>query len=380
MPHHLLAVWNPTYEADAMQQHLQVLLSTMREHRAGECGADEVYVWWGKVRSANRQAPLPHLAEVLKADAAIGDGPGAPEVHLYLTDYRSLYVAHLGEVTAEDRSHDPAAPAYYRRNDLVCDCWFQLWDVRRLVWDDTTAVSHELAQLRNTRYHDRPVSLYGGMVDLPLIVTRADDTRWFDPATRARYTGGRFWAEHDAELAGVGELQRELRENRFGAMAWAALDPAARSFIASAEASFRRHRGDPAFDMGPIIVALANAVEVQANAILHAAMRGAPSAIRLVNVEGRSMDLSRDGPFTLGQLARIIASEKPRLDHLRARLDPGAWFVESLPPILEDLAARRNPAAHGGEVDRDEAVRLRDRLIGVGSIGDLLRLAQVRVR
>ena len=32
----------------------------------------------------------------------------------------------------------------------------------------------ELKLLRNPEYHDRPVSLYGGMVDLPLIVVRPD--------------------------------------------------------------------------------------------------------------------------------------------------------------------------------------------------------------
>jgi hypothetical protein len=41
--------------------------------------------------------------------------------------------------------------------------------VRRL----TIAVVEELKHLRNTRYADRPLSLYGGMVDLPLIVRLA---------------------------------------------------------------------------------------------------------------------------------------------------------------------------------------------------------------
>jgi len=35
-------------------------------------------------------------------------------------------------------------------------------------------VIEQLRQLRNVRYHDQRVSLYGGMVDLPLVVTRPD--------------------------------------------------------------------------------------------------------------------------------------------------------------------------------------------------------------
>jgi len=48
---HLVSVWNPSYEADAMEQHLHVLLTNAARHRAGECEEDDVYVWWGKIRS-----------------------------------------------------------------------------------------------------------------------------------------------------------------------------------------------------------------------------------------------------------------------------------------------------------------------------------------
>ena len=71
LPHHLLSVWNPSYATDAMDQQV----------RAGT------------------------------------------ETHLYLTDDRSLYVAWVGEITAE---HLPREQP------------------------------EELKRLHNTRYHDRP--------------------------------------------------------------------------------------------------------------------------------------------------------------------------------------------------------------------------------
>lgn len=93
------------------------------------------------------------------------------ETHLYLTDYRSLYVAEIGEVTDEDVRTDEGEhehmPAYYR--DYAIDFWFRLFDLRRVVTGDTLEVINELKKLRNAGYHDRPVSLYGGMVDLPLV-------------------------------------------------------------------------------------------------------------------------------------------------------------------------------------------------------------------
>jgi hypothetical protein len=278
---------------------------------------------------------------------------------------------------SDDGGH---VPAYYRAKSLNCDCWFQLWDIRRLVLDDTPAVVHELAKLRNVRYHDRPVSLYGGMLELPLIVKRDDEPRYFDEATREALTGGRYWVEFDAERAGAGQMQQELRENRFGNDAWSALDPAARSFIATAEQLFRIHRNDAAFDLSAVLVNLAKAMEVQANAVLRSAMRSADAAVRSVNVDGRTRDLSRDGSLSLGELARVIGGDRSRAEYLRRKLAHGDWFAASLPPILEELAQYRNPAAHGGNVAREDVVRLRNRLVGVGCKGELLELAQVKVR
>jgi hypothetical protein len=185
------------------------------------------------------------------------------------------------------------------------------------VLDDTPAVVHELSRLRNIRYHDRPVSLYGGMVELPLIVSREDEPRYFDEATREALTGGHYWVEFDAERAGAGQMQQELRENRFGNDAWSALDPAARSFIATAEQLFRIHRNDAAFDLSAVLVNLAKAMEVQANGVLRSAMRGADAVVRSVNVDGRTRDLSRDGSLSLGELARVISGDRSRADYLR---------------------------------------------------------------
>lgn len=380
MPNHLLSVWNPSYEADALQLHLEVLLQRMQAFRSGKADADEAYVWWGKVRSSNRQQPLPHLADVIALDPPLEPSVDDTELHLYLTDYRSLYVAHIGAITQEDVLADDAdaVPAYYAERKLNCDCWFQLWDIRRLVHDDTPSVVQELARLRNTRYSDRPVSIYGGMVDLPLIVTREDESRWFDVDTRRRLIGDRFWAEYDAERAGTGAMQRELRENRFGNAAWEALDPAARAFIASGEEVFRRHRDDASFNLHGVVTDFANAVEVQVNQLLRNGLWMAPEAIRFANVDRNRIDLSRQGPLSLGQLARVIGEDEDRNKHLKTRL--GEWFTASLPPILDELKELRNPAAHGGALDRSAVIALRNRLIGVGSVGQLVQLAQVKAR
>jgi hypothetical protein len=111
---HLVAVWNPAYasDLDVMDAHVQVLLDAARRARGDAGDFDDVFVWWGKVRSANRQQPLARLGEVLALDDAIEDEDGA-ETHLYLTDYRSLYVGLVGGGAAAPgrRPHPAHRPA-----------------------------------------------------------------------------------------------------------------------------------------------------------------------------------------------------------------------------------------------------------------------------
>ena len=75
-----------------------------------------------------------------------------------------------------------------------------------------------------------------------------------DEGTRGCTGRRRRWAEFNAEGgAGVAASERELRENLIGKTAWAALEPTARVFIATAEKLFREHREDPAFDSAPVV-------------------------------------------------------------------------------------------------------------------------------
>ncbi len=98
---HLVTVWNPSYADDALDAHLRVLLRSA----AGQGGEEEPYVWWAKVRSPNRQQPMPYADDILAIQDQIDEGV---ETHLYLTDYRSLCVTEVDEITADRiRSDSP---------------------------------------------------------------------------------------------------------------------------------------------------------------------------------------------------------------------------------------------------------------------------------
>ena len=310
--HHLVTVWNPSYAADAMEQHLGLLLHLAGEYDKKAISDEQLYVWWGKVRSPNRQGPQAN-AEDIRRIAKELDAGERDEVQLYITDYQSLYVGDVDLIREGDPGEGESAhmPAYYGQDRLAFDFSFRLRDIRRLVTRDMPEVIAELKELRNVHYNDRPVSLFGGMVDLPLIVTRPDGRRFFDDAERDALTDGALWAEFDAEHASaVGALERDLRLNLLGDTTWSRLEPEVRVFIAQAEKTFREHRDDPAFDFGPVIVGLGTALERQTNATLAAALRsGVPVNARRVNIDGQTVDLLGFRALTLGELARVLGGE-----------------------------------------------------------------------
>ena len=340
---------------------------------------------WAKLRSPTRQAPLPRAAEVLAIADQVASGV---ETHLYLTDYSSLYVAHVVEITADDvleefpdeRDH---MPGYYDGHDT--DFWFRIWDVRRLVAADPPAIIEELKRLRNVRYHDRPVSLYGGIVDLPLIVTRNDDARWF--VDIGALTEGRRWAERDAELKGETErLSAELRDNLLGHEIWDALEPSSRTFLTTAEAVFRARRGDPGFDFSGSALEMTKAVETELNALLFPSLRRllarAPATDREVWAGAALLDLgSPVSHQTLGTLRHLLKDEEKIRQPLRtALMHDWRWLEGELPAQLEPILDLRNPAAHERTVEREEMGRLRQSVLGIGCEGLLVRIVRAKLR
>jgi hypothetical protein len=378
---HLVSVWNPTYGDDVIESHLRILRDGARGMREGHRTEDDVYVWWAKVRSSHRQQPLPHLDDVLAVQTEPTRNDPGPETHLYLTDYRSLYVGHLGQITCDDprasKNEKRYVPKYYDKARLTADCWFRLWDMRRLVSDDTVSVVQVLQTLRNARYHDQPVSIYGGMIDLPLIVTDTVGARYFDPDRRAHLTGGQLWVEFDAQHAGLGAMERELRSNLFGDYAWHRLDPATRVFVATAEKIFRDHLDDGSFDLSPVIVELSKAVEVMCTAVLRPALEKAPADVMAqIRSDRLPSGWSVRAP-SLAEFADIVGGSKQVSQYLRRVLRNGDWVVTSLPPILDQFAKVRNEVAHSRSAERSEVVRWREQLVGIGCEGALVQLARV---
>lgn len=112
---------------------------------------------------------------------------------------------------------------------------------------------------------------------------------------------------------------------------------------------------------------------------MHADMQKAPTGLRWINVDGASVDISRNSHLNLGTLSRVIGEDRERQSWLATNLREGKWFAEQLPPIIEVIAKERNKASHCSPISPDVITQLRNQLIGVGSEGELIKLARVCV-
>ena len=97
-----------------------------------------------------------------------------------------------------------------------------------------------------------------------------------------------------------------------------------------------------------------------------------------MDLEKEKVDLAYGRHLTLGQLTHVLRLKRPLLRQLREGLDNGAWFVDQFPEVLAAVLKVRNPGVHSERIDRDTATQLRNRLMGVGAIGEFAQLARVR--
>ena len=175
-------------------------------------------------------------------------------------------------------------------------------------------------------------------------------------------------------------MEKELRENRFGETLWTALEPAARTFIATGEKLYRDHRLDPAFDFAPVLGSFSKAIEVQLGALMRRTLPMLPREQRLMNVDGVTVDLASRRSFGLQALVKILAGEQGRSAVIGRALDHGPWLTGSFAAVLDQFREVRNEGTHERRIDRATASHWRNQLIGVGCAGHLVELAKVRHR
>ena len=191
------------------------------------------------------------------------------------------------------------------------------------------------------------------MVNLPLVVSRDDGARFFDPDVREALLEGKYWAEADAALTGLGAIERDL--------AGKPVRRSTRGMRSTYDAHLYRDRRtgvpDAPGGRGVRLRARRRQPGQGPRGPGQSSPPTRPSGSGRGNAAGPTSRArpvtSRHGrPLALGQLGRVIAEERPIAEALTSRLKDGAWLVGQGAYVLGEVASARNPAAHGEAVTR----------------------------
>ena len=158
----ILILYNPYYQQNVIEQHLEILK---------ERGA----VAFGKLRSALRDYESPN--ENILNEIYEGASKEA-SIQLFLTDYNSIFVANVIAVKT-DKTILIKAPKYYDALDV--EKWFIFDDLRLLVSDNFQIIRDKiLANFKATNYNNRTYAIYGNHYVYPMQVSMKEGINYFE--------------------------------------------------------------------------------------------------------------------------------------------------------------------------------------------------------
>jgi len=359
----LLMLYNPYYQKDVIEQHVDVLLNS-----------DTHKVALGKVRSKLRDYEHP-FSEILNKvyDAVSEDN----YMQLFLTDYASMYVAKVEKVLAS--VPEEMKPTYYKEKDLEVENWFVISDIRRVVHSDFEQVRDSvLGNFTVPNFGNHHYAVYGNEYVYPLMVEQDEPLEYFaDVEDGFLYCTEMFKSQQSLDI------KQKLIDYRFGKVIFNAFHPNTQDALIASEMEFHENKDDPLYDFTSVVIKLSKAFEKE----VYLFMRLFFEKLMSYNCELENIRYTVQGRnFTLFD----YLSQKPNLgttiyllknsdirksikeDIKNTRL---AYFAAvTIPEIVGFLQPIRNESVHGESSSLAECMLLREKLIGIGENGVLCEL------
>ena len=310
---------------------------------------------------------------------------GSPETNLYLCDIWSLCVTPSSARFTSDRWITRRGVAHARvlrdgppRMRLLL---VQTVGLRRLVAGRHYCDHRAAEEVTQRHYYNQPVSLYGGMVNLPLVVTRPDGLNFFDPTAAA---------SRPTPLCGpVRRGGSELRSPRSSAHCATASLASAWNCVRPRRAIVHRNGGKSTATIGPIrpstgaVVGSFRALEVHVGGTLESSSVRENAMMRHMNVDGSTVDLANARGLSLSR--SFMCCPPTRDDGRRWSILSTTWTVAHTDLFIggaRSVPQVRNDATHGRRIDQRTASSWRNQFLGVGSTdpGHLVQLAEGQLR
>ncbi|WP_434579795.1 ATP-binding protein [Sulfurimonas sp. NW15] len=357
----ILVLYNPYYQENVIEQHLEILKNN---------GS----VAFGKLRSKLRdyEHPSQNLLNELYSEVS-QDTP----LQLFLTDYNSMYVAHVVAVK-EDKSKDIEAPKYYDEFDV--EKWYIIDDLRLIVSNDFQLIRDNiLANFLATNFNNRTYAIYGNKYVYPMQVTMKEEINYFEKEDENfKYYTNIF--KSDLEL----EIKQSLIDFSFGVEIFYSYHANTQDNVISAEIEYLQNKHNTLYDFSSVVIKYSKAVELELHRFMKILFQYLTSQEEKLQelpytIQGNDYRLAdiQEHKANYGTYKYLIKNPEIK-NAINNYIHNGTlrYFIFStIPYFIKTMQNVRNESVHGASISLAECTKIRDSMLGIGKssfLGDLI--------
>lgn len=355
----LLILYNPYYQKDVIEQHLEILL------QKGE-------VAFGKLDKLSTMKQ--DFEEDLKAiyESTSEENP----LQLFLSDYANLFVAKVTKISTQNLSS--LAPNYYQEKKLNVKDWFVIKDLRELVRDDFKLVRDNfLANFTVPSAKNSTFALYGNNYVYPLIVKQKQEEDYFlgEKKHYLEVFQNEEYLKIKQELSFFGFEQKDINTMLTDTL----------HNVISAELDFRANKDNPLYDFSSAILKYSKSAEQEMRIVMGLLVR----FLAYFDKNILKATFISHKKFALGDIEKekvgfgackmiLLKGNIKSLIQSKLSEDLKRYFSYTMHKHIDAIQKIRNESAHAAAPKHEDFKKLREYILGIGKESIIIELVRAK--
>lgn len=363
----LLILFNPYYQSDVIEQHLNVLV-------------DKETVAFGKIRSALKNREHSFEDELSEIYENVSE---ENYLQLFLTDYSNIYSAKVVKVTEEDMSS--LTPSYYKTKNLEVESWFVITDMREIVRNNFEVVREEiLSNFTTPNFGDHSYALYGNNYIYPLVIEMKEDIHYFeDNDTEFKHYPDMFKSKE--YLA----IKENFIQYSFGEKWVNRMHPNSLDNIVSAELEYMQNILNPSYDFSTVIIKYAKTMEQELYGFIKTLFQYLmtyDASIGNISYSVQSREYRISDIFThkpnIGTYKFLLREHKVKelIDKAIENYHNKNFISKTIPFYVGQVQKIRNESVHGDAATLEDVQELRKSILGISKISMLIDVIKMKTK
>jgi len=363
----LLILFNPYYQSDVIEQHLNILIEKEK-------------VAFGKIRSAlkNREhsfeEQLSSIYECVNEESYL---------QLFLTDYSNIYSAKVVKVTDEDMSD--IAPFYYKEKNLEVESWFVITDMREIVRNDFEIIREEvLSNFTTPNFDNHSYAIYGNNYIYPLMIDMKEEINYFESEDiEFRHYPNMFKSKEYLQI------KENFIQYTFGEKWINRMHPNSLDNIVSAEMEYMQNRLNPQYDFSTVIIKYAKTMEQELYGFIKTLFKyliSYDSSIKNISYSVQSRDYIINDIFTkkpnIGTYKFLLREYKVKESTDESIKDyyTKKFISSTIPHYISQVQKIRNESVHGEAATLKDVEDLRKNILGISKMSMLIDVIKMKAK